>query len=1575
LPQYTYKKLIIFIISCFSVFYISGAEVSPLPNIRNKFGQNRLSPIFAATVEPFQVDLLGISEGLSDNNIYDIIQDSRGYLWFATKNGLCRYDGYRFVVYKSEPGNTSSLPDNWITTIMEDSEGLLWIGTESGGVSIFDRYKGTFTNINSSGEYDYSLTDDNVWGLMEAADGKIWISTFNGGINIYDKITKKVTHFSDEEDNGLYSENIWPMLRDSQGNIWIGSDGDGIFRLDQEENFFYQYSKGFDEFSQSSDLIQTIFEDSRGNIWVGTDAGLNLYDQENDEFILISLNQQNIDYDIDYLSIRSIEETSNGDLWLGTSGDGLFIFNHYTKKVTQVPAAIDGGPISNENINKIFCDESGIIWIATKNGLNKYTETILETARVSTDFNYENVNDIKSFFTDNFGNLWIGTRAGLFIYDKERSLYYRVFNECVFHFIIIDKFVYIATNSGLVIFDLSTIQFKHLSYDQGLSNSNVTIIHPYIGNKLLVGTFTGLDIFDTQTESFNNLPFIDSEVSDIYQRKDGSYIIATNGDGIYLLNSDLTESLNYDASFLTDGFIRGIAEDNEGTIWVGSYNSGLIAIKPDFSSITIFGENEGLPNNIVMGLVTDKTGNIWISTKTGLARLLIQTKTIARYSIEDGIQGYEFNRGASYISKEGIIYFGGRNGYNLITPDKLPSETSNNLLVITGFQRFGKHETLPISLSRNNRLNLTYRDTYFAIEVAMLDYVNSSNNRYSFKLEGIHKEWVDLGTNRLISFNNLVPGDYTLRIRSADHTGIWNEGISIKLSIRPPFWKQWWMIVFYILILSFGMLGIIKYQSYNQQKEISNQQIILDQLKKIDKMKDEFLANTSHELKTPLNGIIGIADSLIDGAAGELTDVLKINISMIAASSRRLFNLVNGILDFSKLKNRDLKITKKPVDIKRIIEMVITISNHLIKNKELTINNNTPENLPLIYADEDRIQQIMHNLIDNAVKFTEQGSITINAEVVGDYIEISIIDTGIGIPEDKLESIFNVFDQVDNSQVRIYGGTGLGLSITRDLIQLNGGIIKVKSKLGEGSLFSFTVPVCTQPQIDTFKNSLTVDDQEEAPILKENYYYSDAFIQDFKSHILKSNQLVHDTINILVVDDEPINIQVLLNQLSGLDYSIFTAMSGEDALKIIEENNGDFDLVILDIMMPRISGIEVCMKIREKYSMFDMPVLMLTAKNLPSNVSVGFEAGANDYLTKPFDKIELLSRVSTLLTLSQAVNNAISNAKKLETEKQMRSFAETITELTNALTETLELNLVMKNFLLNLRSVVTFDKGVVFLMENNGLAVGSIYSENGDESIDENTTQFINENIIHGMILINNKKEIISDFKTNYESLLGIPVMFRDNITAVILLESLAQNSFGDNEIGMLFSFAAQAGIAFENAKLFGEVKRLATIDGLTQLYNRRYFFELAEREFQRSKRYNRPLSVIMMDIDHFGNFNNTYGHATGDAVLQLVAKKCTNVIRETDVIGRYGGEEFIIMLPETEIDVAISVANRLQKGIEEEKLETKEYGNLSVTISLGVSKLDDKTNDLSYFLKTADDSLYEAKRSGRNCVKVYNNF
>jgi two-component system sensor histidine kinase ChiS len=1246
---------------------------------------------------------ISVEQGLSQSTVLCVLQDRKGFLWFGTEDGLSKYDGYEFEIFRFVPGDTNSISNNSIRAIIEDSSGKFWIGTYGGGVNKFDPALKKFTHYQNEPGNPNSLRTNFIHTILEDQNDILWIGTFGGGLNKFSPKTGNFIHYlvDPTNPNSLSNNDVREICQDKDGILWIGTSK-GLNRLDPKTGIFKHYTADpSNPNSVSNNFIFTIIQDQTGILWIGTyGGGLNRFDPTTGNFTHYQTEAENPN-SLSNNEVRRIYQDRDGILWIGTAG-GLNRFDEQRKEFTRYLAAPGvPGALSNNEIRTIYQDRSRVLWIGTTlGGLNKFSnekKKFTHYSSIANDPTSLSNNKVLAFFEDRFGTLWIGTFSGLNKMNRKSDtfVHYRtdphdpnsLSNDCVMS-IYEDRsgVLWVGTLAGLNILDRQKETFTRYVIDPGdfntLSDRIVSIVEDPWGY-LWIGTADGLNKLDYKNKKkkftrYKNDPQDPNSLShslliDICVDSSGVLWVGTYK-GLNRFNrakETFTRFLadSKDSSSLSNHKINFVYEDRSKTLWIGT-DGGLNKFNRETGTFSCYRMKDGLPNDVIYGILEDDHGNLWLSTNYGLSKFNPQKETFKNYDSRDGLQSNEFTYGAYYRTRNGEMFFGGINGFNGFFPDKIKDNPYIPNIVIRDLQIFNRSvgigeeingsTILEKHISETEGIRLSYKHTGFSFEYVALHYAAPDSNQYAYKMEGLEKEWNYVGNRRFAFYAHLAPGRYVFRVKGSNNDGVWNEaGKSLKIIIPPPPWKTWWAYTIYALIF----IGIIAGYIRSQRKKLAYERSVNERLRQVDRLKDEFLANTSHELRTPLHGIIGIAESLIKGATGKLHEKTIANLQMVALSGKRLNNLVNDILDYSKLKEKDLELQRKAVDIKSLTEVVLLMSRPLVAAKSLELKRETDSDIPLVYADENRLQQIMHNLIGNAVKFTPSGIISVSASLVEEedqeMVIVKVTDTGIGIPADKLDVIFQSFEQVNASADREHGGTGLGLSISKQLVELHGGSIGVESEEGKGSTFWFTLPVW-QEEFQVSQQAVTADTHPLG-------IFFDKQTRVIRDDSPKLEAKLRKKYHILVVDDEIINLQVLVNHLSLHGYSVHKALNGKEALEIIQVPNQPVDIVLLDVMMPHMSGYEVCRKIRQFYSASELPVIMLTAKTQLDNLLEGLESGANDYITKPFSSEEVLERIRVHLQLLNA-NRELKNANE-KLEDYSKTLEQKVAERTRDLKE------------------------------------------------------------------------------------------------------------------------------------------------------------------------------------------------------------------------------------------------------------------------------------------------------------------
>ena len=1186
-------------------------------------------------------------------------------MWFGTQDGLNKYDGYRFRSYHHDPTDPNTLSSNDIRAIYEDRSGRLWVGTWGGGLNCFDRRTERFTRYKHQPGVAGSISHNEILAIFEGRSGSLWVGTGGGGLNRLDLTTMQFERFDTTTDGtGLSDRTVHTILEDRTGTLWIGTDK-GLDLFDPLDGVFRRFP-----LPTGPAPVKQLFEDRFGTLWIGTwGSGLIRYQKRDGSFSVFQPDPTS-ETSIGDRYIASILEDGMGKLWVGTRQNGLCLFDHTSETFSHFRADRSrASSLSHNEVLSIYEDGNGILWFGTYGGLSKFNRGREQFRYFQPKFHDKKNHSqerVFAIYEDGDGLFWIGTNGGISLFDRNRQTFtyhhYDADDPTGLSAPVVrairrdrDGNLWVGTYGGLnrmlSVTPDGRATFKHYFHEpdnpDSLAHNEIRAVFEDRGGNLWIATRGGgLDLYDPTRDGFihhrasgksNTTGSIGHDrVYAIIEDLDGMLWIGTyDGLSVYDRSTMVIRTFRPepgDDDSLSYKVVMSLHEDQQRALWIGTFGGGLNRFDRERKRFRHYGEKDGLPNEVVYGILEDAQANLWVSTNQGLSRFDPVREHFRNYDVNDGLQDNEFNAGAWCQARNREMFFGGINGFTTFFPARIKDDRSVPNVVITDLLLFnvpvkpGPKAPMNEAIENARLIRLQPDQDVFSLSFAALHFGNPERNRYAYRLEGWDRTWISTSAaNRIATYSRLPAGSYIFRVKASNKDGVWNnEGTALKVIITPPLWLTWWARLFYFLL--FLVMAITFYRAYEKRMEkqriLKEERELARRLRELDKVKDEFLANTSHELRTPLNGIIGLAESLVDGATGKLPPETVSNLSLIVTSGRRLANLVNDILDFSRLKNQTLELRSRALELKSLGDIVLTLLASLARGKELELINAIDADLPPVQADEDRLLQILHNLVGNAIKFTEKGWVRLSAERQGNQMVIYVADTGIGMGNDKLDHIFESFEQADGSTGRTYGGTGLGLAVTRKLVTLHGGTIQVSSSPGEGSTFSFTLPLAEGPGLPATPDessrysALLPEPETPIPVL-----------------IDKAEQGTEASI--LVVDDEPINRQLLINHLSLRHYQITEASTGKQALALLEAGNR-YDLILLDIMMPRISGFEVCRQIRERFSIHELPIIFLTARDGHGDLVTGFSAGGNDYLVKPIGKEELLARVRIHLRVLEA---------------------------------------------------------------------------------------------------------------------------------------------------------------------------------------------------------------------------------------------------------------------------------------------------------------------------------------------------
>jgi ligand-binding sensor domain-containing protein/signal transduction histidine kinase/DNA-binding response OmpR family regulator len=1278
------------------------------------------APELRAQAPKLRFTHLSNEQGLSNSTIESIFQDSRGFIWFGTRDGLNRYDGNEITVYRNDPADTTSLSDNYIRCIYEDRDHRLWVGTIN-GLNRLNQRKNSFTRFkHKDDDSPNSLSHNLITSLAEDKEGHLWVGTFGGGINLFDKRKETFRHFdagllhsaginskylSDNRVNALFSDraaNLWiatsacldlfnpsdssfthyrndssttnpsgntimAMAEDRQGNLWLGSEDDGVFLFDPLQNTFSRFAHSDrNSASLGNNMIKSLLVDRKGRLWVGSiNGGLNLFDPSGNQFFHYQ-NEPGNGSSLSQRTISALWEDHQGNLWIGTHRGGVNVYSPGTEK------------------------------------FNLYRQ---ESSPASLSYN-----DVRAFCEDNGGNIWVGTDGGgldLFLRDKHIFQHYRydpfrassLGSDAVLD-VMQDREgrIWVSTwGGGLNLLNKSTGSFTRFQNDPRDSNSISSnfvqkTFEGYEGRLWVATYYGGLNLLDPKSGQFTRFikdpsgktSLTGKNIVSIHEDKEGHIWIGTDDGGLNCYHEATRHFTHYFNNGEKMPDLRVLFSDSKGRLWVGQ--KGLYLFDTARNNFRLYTVKAGLSNEFIKGIAEDGPGNLWISTSNGLTQFNPETEAFKKFNTGDGLQGLEFEANACMKSKDGEIFFGGINGFNSFYPGNIKANPFVPPVYITGFQLFNQkvnpgEEGSPLvdDISLTKEIRLSYKQSTISFNFAALNYTTPENNEYAYKLEKLDKDWNFVGKERKSSYNNLAPGEYTFRVKASNNDGVWNEeGASVKVIITPPFWKTSWFDLLLLAVAVAGLYALYKFKTRLKLKELEERK-----REEIHQVQLQFFTNISHEFRTPLSLILGPLEKLMKE---KFRPSISHYYSTMHRNAQRLLSLINELMDFGKLESGALKLNVMKGNLHSFLSEIAEEFRDWAEQKEIDFTANLgapPSFLPLnplppgpqpvnplplsqvplspaplnpgtpdTWFDRQVLEKIVLNLLHNSFKYTKIGG-HITLEILPSlsaftpsfanelilrndfrgkaYAFIRVADNGIGISRESIRHLFERYYRITDSHL----GSGVGLAFVKSLALLHKGDVFVYSERLKGTEIIIGIPVdvsdykreeqraagfaAGEVRLEGLHSKTSTLDAPTRETPPEKTYPGKAS-PGKALHPEEEQRRLPQPESILLVEDND-ELRKFLKESLDPYYNVTESADGREGLAKAKEISPD--LIISDVIMPGMNGIDFCRALKGDIDTSHIPFLMLTARSALAAQVEGLDSGADYYFAKPLN-MELL---------------------------------------------------------------------------------------------------------------------------------------------------------------------------------------------------------------------------------------------------------------------------------------------------------------------------------------------------------------
>lgn len=1236
-------------------------------------------PLAVGQQYDYQFDHLTIDNGLSNNTVLSITRDHLGFVWFGTNDGLTRYDGYDFKVYRYDREDPESISNNKIYDVLEDRDGNLWIAT-SAGLNLYHREFDNFTRFFHNPNDHHSISHNTIRTVFEDSSGFLWVGTLGGGLNKYDKKTGQFTRYN------FPDPHISSVFEDSDSQLWIGTSAPGLIlfnRYNNEFDYFPFPETNIELFGLKPQTGKTIYEDPKGQLWVCTEgSGLYVFDRNTLEFSQHYFREAGLGLSSNIVSDIFFQDEETA--WIATDGGGINIYHVQQGTFSHIRNSIvDRRSLSSNAVYYFVKDHEDIIWIGTFGGgvnvLNpnqQEFQLFTQKGFVPTSLSHRSV---LSFYEDSQGQVWVGTDGGgLNLFNREAGTFRHFKHDLadpnslsanVVTSIIEDAqgVIWVGTFAGgLNRFEPVSGTFSRFMFrpetPNSISSNNVWKLMRDSQDVIWVGTLDGLERFDPVSETFQKIPVNDengiqfpTRILSLFEDSRGNIWVGSKGLGL-LNRQTYRYSFIHDrtakADILADYDIRDFFEDQHGHIWIASEGAGLFVYDPFRREMQNYTMRDGLPSDAIHQIIQDHLGQIWVSTNRGISRIDPERMTFRNYDVNDGLQSNQFAYSASLVSSNEELYFGGVNGFNVFHPDRIKENKQPPRVFITDFNLFnkpvdigGEDSPLGSHIMFTHDITLPY-GSVFSFRFTAINFISTAKNQYRYRLEGFD-DWNDVGDQRMATYTNISPGRYTFRVIASNNDGIWNEeGAFVNITILPPFWRTTWAYLLYTLAFLTLMYFIFKYVLNRQryQHDLMIKDLEKARIEELNQMKLRFFTNIAHEFRTPLTLILGPLDKIMSSYL-DVDTPLKKQLTIMGRNAGRLLRLINELMDFRKIEMGKIKLKIVNADLIAFLHDVKAVFDDHAEQHQINYVFHSDREVLETWFDKEKIEKVIYNILSNAFKFTPDGG-RVSLDVVcldaslqvsengsqSAFAEIIISDNGIGIAKDDISRIFDRFYQVKykNGPGRSSGvaGTGIGLALARELIEFHGGEIKVTSQIGKGSVFSVLLPL----DRSHLNPELIIEETNDDYV----YQYSSGVYglqRTVSADESTSDEPEHETVtgnkpSLLFVDDNP-DMRAYIKSSLEADYRVYLSADGkkglEKAAKLMP------DIVVSDVMMPHLDGIEMCRQLKNDINTSHLPVILLTAKYSDDFTIEGFDAGADDYIPKPFNPKVLHSRIRNIL--------------------------------------------------------------------------------------------------------------------------------------------------------------------------------------------------------------------------------------------------------------------------------------------------------------------------------------------------------